>query len=482
MLLKTVLPCIINLLAVLLYSMCEVFFVSRLGSTALAAFSLVIPVTTAIMGLQYAFSSAAVTSTVSILQTGSQEELAQCSTLALAFSAIGSVLLSIVLLPLFPLIFSSLVSNPHIIQLATGYMDIWQLAFVLSACSFVITSIIRGYGNTWCSCCLNVGASAISLLLAPLLIFGTKNLPGLGVRGAAFTSAGTWLLTCFVGLCFLFKHKRLQCFTFFTIKQHLPFLCKQTGSVFIVNISQPVADSVLAGILATVSVQAVAAYGICMRVELLALLLVIAFRMAITPLARFHLETNILLVKRILKNSLILVACLELCIFLLCVLFAPSIAKAFSPTAETAQISQIYLTSVPLSYTALGVAQLTLSFLNAINFQSRALLLTGTRFVLMIGLAWLGMQANGVTGTFTGITISNWIAGITAVFILFRCFHRLTIEEAAPVPRVQPPQPTPQHSSRTSYGHHRQSPCAAGQPRAILSPDLPDHPQKPPQR
>lgn len=77
--------------------------------------------------------------------------------------------------------------------------------------NFVATGVIRGSGNTTYSMLVNVTINTISLILAPLLIFGWLGLPTLGVRGAALAvgiahSTG-WLITFYLlrsRRCFLF--------------------------------------------------------------------------------------------------------------------------------------------------------------------------------------------------------------------------------------------------------------------------------------
>ena len=425
MLLSSVLPSLIGLLSVLLYDICDIYFISHLGSTALAAFGLVIPVTSAVMGLQFALGSTVVIRISSIMADGTSYELAQCMALALVLASACAIVLTALLLPLFPFIFSSLISSPKIVSLASGYMDIWQIGFAVGAGGRLIISMLRACGDIWSSCWLAVSTSFVNVLLAPLLIFGLGPVPGLGIYGAALASVVTGLFAFLVGLLLLHKRQLLRWFNRQTIKRHLPLMCKQAVPAFAGNISQPIGDSVLSGILATAGTRAVIAYGICMRVELLALTLVIGFKMTTPALVSFHTKTNLARARQTLVGSLALIAGMELGVFVFFLAFAPLIAHWLSPTARVAQITQLYLTYVPLSYAALGLVQLVPSFLNVMQFKCHAMLLIAARAVLLVTLGWLGMHLASVSGTFISIILTNLVAGACAVMVLYWDFHAL---------------------------------------------------------
>lgn len=101
------------------------------------------------------------------------------------------------------------------------------------------------------------------------------------------------------------------------------------------------------------------------------------------------------------------------------------IAGVFTDDPVIADQIGAYLLILPVSYGAMGVAQLCGSAFNAVNRPLVASAIVAVRlFVLALPLAFLGAELYGARGVFAGMAVGNAAIGVLAWVFARRVFLR----------------------------------------------------------
>ncbi|MCP4946152.1 MAG: MATE family efflux transporter, partial [Aestuariibacter sp.] len=165
-------PTIFGMVAILMFNLVDTFFISLLGTQALAAVSFTFPVTFAINCITMGIGVGLSTCIGRLLGQGSAQNAARftCHGLLLALLLVGcaSTLGIIALEPLFTL----LGAKQELLPLISEYMSVWYLAIPLLVIPMAGNSAIRATGDTKTPAKIMLLAGLINGVLDPLLIFG----------------------------------------------------------------------------------------------------------------------------------------------------------------------------------------------------------------------------------------------------------------------------------------------------------------------
>jgi putative MATE family efflux protein len=181
-------PMVLELVMESTFALADIFFVGRLGSSAVAAVGL----TETYLFLLYSVAMGLATAVTAIIARRIGEknhELAGKSGVQAVFLAlIGSV----------PFAFAGIVYGRQLMELmgadqwvlTTGYhyTQIMLGGNVVIMLLFVINSIYRGAGDAAIAMRILLICNAVNIILDPLLIFGLGPFPELGIKGAAIAT------------------------------------------------------------------------------------------------------------------------------------------------------------------------------------------------------------------------------------------------------------------------------------------------------
>ncbi|MBU0629636.1 MAG: MATE family efflux transporter [Candidatus Margulisbacteria bacterium] len=181
-------PMIVSNLLQTTFELVNMFWVGRLGSTALAAVamsgSIIMVVMFMMMGIGVG-TTAMVARAIGAKEHGRAEEVVKQS-LFIAFvgSFILAVLGYIVSAPLLRLLGAS----PEVMPLGTSYMHIAFSGSFVIFFMFLIMAVLQGAGDTMTPMLILAFSLLLNAILDPLLIFGLGPFPMLGVPGAALAT------------------------------------------------------------------------------------------------------------------------------------------------------------------------------------------------------------------------------------------------------------------------------------------------------
>jgi putative MATE family efflux protein len=202
--LRLALPTVVVLVVQTFVGIAETYFVSFLGTDALAGVALVFPVLMLMQMMSNGGIGGGVASAVARALGGGRKEDADaltCHALALAL-AFGLVFTGAEFLG-GPTLYRALGGERGALAAALAYADVVFSGAILVWIVSLLAAALRGAGNTVVPAAVTFGGVFILLPLSPLLIFGWGPFPRLGIAGAGFAVviyylAGTLALVAYM--------------------------------------------------------------------------------------------------------------------------------------------------------------------------------------------------------------------------------------------------------------------------------------------
>jgi putative MATE family efflux protein len=395
----------------------DTYFVSKLGSSPLAAMGLAATIVTLTLALPVGLGGAVSAITSAVLGAGDQARARQIVTHALLLAiAIGTGVSALgVVLAALP--GENIGLAPELGVPLRDYLEVWLLGFVLVMVTATGHSAIRATGDTRTPALILVVTGAVNVALDPLLILGWRGEPGLGVQGAALATVLSRLIAAIATLWILARRDRL-------LDLRALAGLRATWSIFL-RISGPVALQLL--IMAFVAFAVVkmsatlghahaAAAGIGFRIEAVALALTAGLAM-ILPV---FMGQNIGAGKparaaQSVFTAIKTLALAQLLIYVLLAAGASWVAAIFSADATVRAGVETFLWIVPLSYAAQAATATTTAAFVAIGKMRSYMILSVVAGAVLIPSAWIGRDLNGLLGLFVGLSLARMAVGLLSL-------------------------------------------------------------------
>ncbi|MCE7623979.1 MATE family efflux transporter [Vibrio fluvialis] len=409
-------PMIFGMVVILMFNLVDTFFISLLGTDALAAISYTFPVTFGVNCITMGIGVGLSTSIGRLLGQGDTSNAARFSThgllLAVTLVAIACTAGFFTIEPLFLL----LGAKAELIPLIEQYMQVWYLTIPLLVIPMAGNSAIRATGDTKTPAKMMMLAGAINGCLDPLLIFGYGPFPELGIQGAAIASAFSWLGALIGSLYVLVKRDRLLAPPHFASLRHDWQQILKIGTPAALSTAMsPISGALLMMMLSSHGTAAVAAYGAAQRIESILILVLMSLTSALTPfMAQNFGAQNPTRSFSGLFLSLRFSLIFQLLVFIMMVPLSIPLAALFSQEQAVRDLLWHYLLVVPLSYGFQGVVMMLVSALNALHLPLKAFQWSFMRlFLFTLPSAWLGSTLYGIEGLFIGIALGNVLGGLS---------------------------------------------------------------------
>lgn len=398
-----------------MFNLVDTFFISLLGTEALAAISYTFPVTFAVNCITMGIGVGLSTSIGRLLGQGEAHQAARFTThgllLAIVLVALASTLGFFTVTPLFTL----LGAKEALIPLIGQYMHVWYLTIPLLVIPMAGNSAIRATGDTKTPAKIMMLAGLINGVLDPLLIFGVGPFPELGIQGAAIASAFSWLGALIGSFYVLIKRERLLGLPQWPrLKEDWRQILKVGTPAALSNAMNPLSGAILMMILSSHGTAAVAAYGAAQRIESILILVLMALTSALTPfMAQNFGAKNPQRAFQGLFVSMRFSVLFQGLVFLMMVPLSIPLAALFSQEQAVRDLLWHYLLVVPISYGFLGIVMMLVSGLNAMHQPLSAFRWSVIRlFVFTLPAAYLGSWLYDIEGLFIGIAVGNILVGL----------------------------------------------------------------------
>lgn len=435
-------PIALGIAAVILFTLVDTFFVSLLGTEALAAVSFTFPVTFVVMSVAMGLSMGATAVLSRVMGEGDSLEVRTMATHTLVLAAFLVVLIAAVGLFAQGPIFRLLGAEEALLPQIDAYMTPWLLGVPMLVVPMVGNGIIRATGDTKTPSLILLFSGVVNLALDPLLIFGAGPIPGMGVRGAAIATVCSWFVTMMAAFFVLVRRERL-------VSASVPFgsllhswraVMHVGGPAVVTQMLVPLAGAIFTRVVSDFGAPAVAGFGVGTRVESLAMIGGMALSGAITPLTGQSYGRGLMArideaVSYGRRAALLWGGGAALTLAIL----GPWVAQVFADDAEVTKVALAYLWLVPISYGPYCMLLAANAVFNATGRPVLSATLSAARvFGLGVPLMMLGVALAGLNGAFVGIAVANVLVGVAATIMVRRYVRVLIEEHAQPDPGVSP--------------------------------------------
>ncbi|WGY48090.1 MATE family efflux transporter [Vibrio sp. ABG19] len=409
------LPMVVGMIAILMFNLVDTFFISLLGTDALAAISYTFPVTFAVNCITMGIGVGLSTSIGRLLGQGEAPNAARFATHGLILAVCLVTLASLSGFFTIEPLFLALGAKPELLPLIEQYMQVWYLTIPLLVIPMAGNSAIRATGDTKTPAKMMLLAGAINGGLDPLLIFGYGPFPELGMQGAAIASAVSWLGALLGSGYVLIKREHLLAVPRLNYLLHDWRQILKIGTPAALSTAMnPICGALLMKLLSSHGTAAVAAYGAAQRIESILILVLMSLTSVLTPFMAQNLGAgNPQRSFAGLFLSLRFALLFQLMIFIMMLPLSIPLAALFSQEQAVRDLLWHYLLVVPFSYGCQGVVMMLVSALNALHLPLKAFQWSFMRlFVFTLPAAWLGSWLFDIEGLFIGIACGNVLGGV----------------------------------------------------------------------
>jgi len=403
-----------------IYSWTNMYFVSQLGETAIAALGFSDQLNFVLFTIGSGFG---IGTGIVVARRVGEHRARQASvvvTQAFSFMALYSTAAAILLYFLLPVLLPLLGLKGEILAYTEVYMSTLMIGFPAGLLMFQANSSVRSTGNTVFPMVVLIITAVINLALDPILILGALGGPVLGVRGAAIsTSIAQWTgaLICIYALyagklnirlfppTLRFDWGIIRSIFRIGVPSSMQTLAVSTARVIIISIANMFGTA------------AVAAYTIGLRVDVLVFMPIFATGIAIETLVSQNIGAGRFDRVKQFRRAAIrqlggVIAAMGVCVYL----FAGNIAAIFTNDPQVIDLTVRYLHIAVFGYLFFVVGQSATRSLSGAGHSLRSMMIVAAiLFLVQVPLAFLlsRMTSLAETGIFLAISISYLVlAGI----------------------------------------------------------------------
>ncbi len=396
-LLRLSVPVMVSSLLQTLYNITDTFWVSKLGSYAIASVTISFPIVFFMIALAIGVSvgnSILIAHSVgkafnsrkrsySVVNDILSQTFITLFFLALFFSIIGFLLT--------PKLVSLMSSDELVVENSIIYLRTIFVGFIFMFVYFVFESSLRALGDTRTPMKFVFFSVLLNIVLDPLMIFGI-GFPKMGVFGAALATVIARSSIAFVALYYLLKAR----FGLKLVikKPDFKIIAKILrlgipSSIDMASIS--IGSFLLVSIVGSLGTIALASYGIVTRLFSLFLIPANAVSVSlVTVVAQNCGAKNMSRVFRALKESFLIGSVIIVVISFFTFLFAPQIVSLFTQDSNVLNNSVLFLRIIAPSFILVVLRKIFLGFFNGIKRTELSMFVTLMHsFVFRIGFAYL---------------------------------------------------------------------------------------------
>ena len=426
-LLHLTVPMFLGISSMILASMIDTVYIGWIGTQQLAAVSFSFPVVMGLSSVSMGLGVGATSLMSRALGGGNRARAYVLGTHTLLLVAILVVALAVLGRIFSEQFFRAMGADEVILPMVVHYMNVWFLGLPLFALPMVSMSMLRALGNARIPGLLMSGGAALQVVIAPALIFGIPGLTdGMGYTGSAWAFVTSRFLTMLATGYVLTRRGMIQ-----------PLgewreITKSWGEVLrigvpsiMTNLVGPVSMAVVFGLLSKHGHAVVAGYGVAVRIESLATMILMALSASISPMVGQNWGAG--------KHQRIDAAlsfgyrfsfAYGVFVFAVLAVFGRAIVGLINSDPAVIDATYHYLLIVPLSYSTMGVSMVSGACFVALGKPLPSLTLTLTRmFAIYVPLAMLGDRWFGYQGIFGAAAVANVLVAGAAYAWVMRMLH-----------------------------------------------------------
>ena len=331
-------------------------------------------------------------------------------------------------------VFSAMGADNEVLDYIYDYMSVWYLGVPFVVIPMIGNNIVRATGDTFTPGMIMVAIAVVNAILDPFLIFGYGPFPEMGIKGAALATVIARSIGLVAILIILIKREKLLTIHFGQLKSILSTwrnVLYIAGPASLAMLITPISVGLITKILAGFGKEAVAAFGVASRVEMFALMVIMALgSVLIIFVGQNFSKQKVQRIFEALNISLKFSVIWGVIIFVLLLFLGRAIASLFTNDSIVIEIVTKYFYIIGASYGFQGLVMLSTSSFNGINKPYPSALFSIIRMlVLYVPLAWLGARIFNINGVFWAGFIANVIVGTLSFTYLFKTVRNIKVDQ-----------------------------------------------------
>ena len=367
-----------------LYTIVDMIFIGRLGGDAIAAVAFNMPLFFLVLGLSFGVGSGVTASIARFIGAKDKVNADNTAEHAVALGLIISTILTTLGLIYGEDLLQRLGATESVLPLSWDYLKVSLIGLPFMVFSTFFRSILSGEGDMKLPMAVAGLGTILNIILDPIFIFTL----GYGVGGAAMASVISQLIVflIFVYMLFVKEHAyirfRMQDFSpsIFIIKDIIRVGLPASMSMIIMAFGQLVFNRILVRF----STDAVAAYQIGGRMDMVIFLPIMAIASALTTLVgMFFGAKEIEKIKFIAKYGIIRSMMVTGVLSIILYIFAPLVVKNFTLDVDIQSIAVTYLRFICLIYPLIAIGMTVGRILQGLGKGLPMLVITSIRILAL---------------------------------------------------------------------------------------------------
>jgi len=412
-----------------LYTIVDMIFIGKLGGESIAAVAFNMPIFFFVMGLSFGLGSGVTASIARFIGADDKVNADNAAEHAVAIALIISAILTIIGLIFGETILMNMGCTPAVLPQAWEYLKVSCYGITFGVFSAFFRSILAGEGDMKLPMIVAALGTVFNIILDPIFIF-TLNF---GVAGAAWATTISQIIVFFIFVFMLFvkKHSyirfRMHDFlpSWFILGDIVKVGIPASMSMIVMSVGQLVFNKILVNF----STDAVAAYQVGGRVDMLVFLPIMGIASALTTIVgMFYGAKETEKIKFITKygitRSLMITSIGAILLFIL----APSVVTAFTKEQAIQSIAVGYLRNIAIIFPMIAIGLSIGRILQGIGLGMPSLIITVIRVIGVAGpLAYYFTHVLGkpVEWIWYAMVISGIVATIISIVWLRLAFRKL---------------------------------------------------------
>lgn len=402
------------------YNVVDSIYAGRLGTESLAAMAISFPIFFLIISISSGLGNSS--TALSAISIGKKDQNYFHSIMKNTM-LIGFIfgLLIPVLSPLYlPLLFNITGANESVLNIGMEYTYTILIGSMFFIFNNIFAGILGAQGITKPFRNFLIIGFLLNLVLDPMLMYGWLFFPELGVQGVALAT----VLIQFVGTIYLFIYLSKSFHFDSELLKRTKIKINQIKEIFGQSIPATLNMATIAlgvfiinyFVLFYAGEETVAAYGVSMRIEQIALIPTIGLNVAVLSLIGQNFGANNLdRIKETRRKGILYGVIIMLIGTVIIFPFAPYLIRIFDDNPVVVNAGTTYLRIEAIAFTTYIFININVSTLQGIKKPKFAVVLGLYRQILPIGVFFfLGTTLSlGILGVWWGIVLINW----SAVFI-----------------------------------------------------------------
>lgn len=420
---RLAIPSMGGMFAMTVFNLTDTYFVSRLGTEALAAMGFTFPVVMIIGSISGGISLGASSVLARAMGAGDHHKTHRIATDGILMSLLMVLIVSVLGLMYVEEIFIAFGAEGEALELVVQYMSIWFAGAVFVIVPPVSDSSMRALGDMIRPLAVMLSIAILNIILDPILIFGYFGVPAMGIEGAVIATVVSRAVGGILSLSFVGFHYKLIDFKYdswtelFTSWREIITI----GIPNVINrlLPQAIRASMTRLVAGSIGISAVAAIAAGQRIESFATIASMGIGTAIVPIigqnygsGQKHrvMEMRQLMIRMAVGYGIGL--------FLIMLPLGKILGSIFTDDIGVLNLTAQYIRIIMIGTIGLNQYSWISESFNAVGKPKFALLinLIGT-LLIIIPLMFIGITIAGFVGMLVSIAIGQLLVGLLAIWM-----------------------------------------------------------------